>query len=130
VREHDGLPAADGDDLQLALRGIVVHAKPTVVEKTAERLLVANGVSEGGGDEPTLGAFFALGAGPRKEGVNERAHGSVALHLALSGREFRELAVGVEDGVDETDPWEAERVLADGGFPVLAAYVHVIRSSR
>jgi hypothetical protein len=45
------------------------------------------------------------------------------LRLALSGREFRELAVGVEDGVDETDPLEAARVLADGGFPVLAARV-------
>ena len=122
-------PAPDGDGLQLAFSGIVLHAEPTVVEKAAERFLVANGVSEGGGDEPAFVAFFVLCAGPGEEGVDERAHGLVALRLALNRREFRERPVGVEDGVNEAYTVEAERVLADGGFPVLAARMRLIRSA-
>jgi hypothetical protein len=114
---------ADGDCPQLALRGVILHTKPVVIEKAPQRELVANGVSECSGDEPAFGTLFVLGACPSEKGIDERAYGLVALRLALNRSELRERPVGLEDRVDEAYPVQAERVLADGGFPVLAASV-------
>src|SRR5208283_4718440 len=60
----------DGDSSQFALGGIVLHAEPAVVEKAPERLLVANGVSESGCDEPALGTLVVLGPRPGEEGID------------------------------------------------------------
>ncbi len=80
---------------------------------------MANGVSQGGGDEAAFGTLVVLGAGPREKGIDPGSYGLVALRLALNRGELGEQPVGLEDRVDEAYPLQAERVLADGSFPVL-----------
>jgi hypothetical protein len=45
--------------------------------------------------------------------LRREQQGGVATHLALDGGEIRERAIGGEDGVDPTQPLDAELMLAD-----------------
>ena len=84
---------------------------------------MAKGVAESGGDEPTPFELGLLVGGPGEERFDVRTDLGIAPEFALGGGKLRERPVGLEDGVDETNPLQAERVLADGGLPVLSPCV-------
>ena len=67
---------------QLALRGVVLHAEPAVIEKAPERVLVADGVSESARDESELGPLFVLDACASERGIDELYTTASALGLA------------------------------------------------
>ncbi|KYF47957.1 hypothetical protein BE08_37750 [Sorangium cellulosum] len=78
---------------------------------------MVEGVAERGGDEAAFAGTRVLGPRPGKERVDERADDGVTARLAPHGREIRKRAIGSEDGVDATQPLDAELVLADRRLP-------------
>jgi hypothetical protein len=95
----------------------------SVVEDAPQRLLLVEGVAERGGDEAGRARTGVLELRPGEERVDQRTDDRVAAHLAFQGWEIRERAIGGEEGVDATQPLDAEFVLADRRLPEVGAAV-------
>ena len=82
---------------------------------------MAQGVSEGGGDEP---APFELGLCSAAQVKNAPTTSCTsASRLSSLAEQIREMAVGVEDGVDAPHALDAGVAAGDGGLPSLATRV-------